>query len=142
MTIVPAALTAKADDKSKIYGQVNPPLTITYTGFVNGDNPAAITAPTISTTATTGTSAGTYQITLSGGAATNYNLTLQNGTLTISRATPVVTWVTPATITYGTALSSSQLSATATVLGTFIYSPPAGTILNAGANQILSVNFT
>src|SRR5258708_38838907 len=66
MTVDKAALTAKADDKSKIYGQANPTLTITYTGFVNGDDPTRITAPTIATTATTGTNVGNYQITLSG----------------------------------------------------------------------------
>jgi len=39
ITVNKAALTAKADDKAKIYNQPkNPPLTITYTGFVNGDN--------------------------------------------------------------------------------------------------------
>jgi len=48
-----ATLTARADDKTKVYGQINPPLTITYTGFVNGDNSVDITVPSISTTATT-----------------------------------------------------------------------------------------
>jgi hypothetical protein len=39
------------------------------------------------------------------------------------------------------ALSATQLNATGSVAGTFVYSPPAGTVLNAGA-QSLSVNFT
>jgi len=58
------------------------------------------------------------------------------------KITPTITWANPADITFGTALSGTQLNATASVDGTFVYSPPAGTILNAGAGQILSVDFT
>ena len=54
---------------------------------------------------------------------------------------PIITWNTPAGITYGTALSSTQLSATANVPGTFTYSPAPGTVLKAGS-QTLSVTFT
>ncbi len=54
---------------------------------------------------------------------------------------PTITWVAPAAITYGTALSSTQLNATANDPGTFTYSPAAGTILSAGT-QTLSANFT
>ena len=36
-------------------------------------------------------------------------------------------------ITYGTALSATQLNATRDVPGTFVYTPAAGTVLNAGA---------
>src|SRR5262249_28837228 len=55
---------------------------------------------------------------------------------------PVVTWNTPAPIVYGTALGASQLNATASVPGTFVYTPPAGTVLHAGTGQTLSVTFT
>ncbi|HWY68996.1 MAG TPA: Ig-like domain repeat protein, partial [Terriglobales bacterium] len=61
--------------------------------------------------------------------------------LTVLPATPTITWANPAAITYGTALSASQLNATATVPGSFTYMPPAGTVLRAG-NQTLSVKFT
>ncbi len=80
------ALTATADNLSKVYGQTLPSLTISYSGFVNGETASSITAPTISTTATTGSSVGPYAISLADGAATNYTLTLQNGTLTITKA--------------------------------------------------------
>jgi len=33
LTITKAALTAKADDQSRVYGQTNPTLTISYTGL-------------------------------------------------------------------------------------------------------------
>jgi hypothetical protein len=86
LTVDKAVLTARADDKTKIYGQPNPALTISYTGFVNGDDSSVITVPTESTTATTGSNVGSYPITLSGGSAVNYNVILQSGTLTITKA--------------------------------------------------------
>ena len=68
--------------------------------------------------------------------------------VTITKATPTINWANPANITYGTPLSSTQLNAVAvnpvtaaTVAGTYVYNPAAGTILNAGT-QTLSVAFT
>ena len=55
--------------------------------------------------------------------------------------TPVITWPAPAAITVGTALSSTQLNATANVAGTFAYNPAAGTKPAVGT-QTLSVTFT
>jgi hypothetical protein len=60
---------------------------------------------------------------------------------TTPQVTPLVTWNTPAAITYGTALSSSQLNASTGVDGTYSYSPSSGTVLGAGT-QTLSVTFT
>src|SRR5207247_2051260 len=59
----------------------------------------------------------------------------------VSNATPTITWSNPADITYGTALSGTQLNATASVPGTFTYTPAAGTVLAFGANQNLHVAF-
>src|SRR4029079_9826972 len=66
------------------------------------------------------------------------------GTTTSTRLTASTTLscTNPADITYGTALSATQLNAPANVPGSFVYSPAAGTVLNAGANQTLSVTFT
>jgi hypothetical protein len=58
------------------------------------------------------------------------------------RATPQVTWSPPASIVYGTPLTTAQLDASANVPGTFTYTPAAGAILDAGAGQPLSVTFT
>jgi hypothetical protein len=57
------------------------------------------------------------------------------------QTTPTITWATPLPIPYGTALSATQLDATTTVPGTFVYSPAVGTVLPLGGN-ILSVTFT
>jgi hypothetical protein len=66
--------------------------------------------------------------------------------LTVTKATPLITWNTPAEVTVGTALSSTQLDATASVNGTsvpgtFVYSPAAGTVMNTVGSQTLSVTF-
>jgi hypothetical protein len=66
----------------------------------------------------------------------------QTYTLTIAKGAPTIAWSDPADITYGTALSATQLNATADVPGTFTYSPAAGTLLDAGNAQTLSVLFT
>ena len=63
-------------------------------------------------------------------------------TIAVAQATPTITWANPASIVYGTALSSAQLDATASVPGTFTYTPAAGTVLGAGNSQTLSVTFT
>ncbi|MDU0457329.1 MAG: multicopper oxidase domain-containing protein [Geobacteraceae bacterium] len=71
----------------------------------------------------------------------NYNINYVNGAMTVTKATPVITWGTPAPITFGTPLSGTQLNATANVGGTFTYSPTAGTVLNT-SSAVLSVTFT
>src|SRR5204862_8117695 len=58
---------------------------------------------------------------------------------TLSRS--AITWANPADIVYGTALSATQLNATASVAGTLTYTPPTGTVLNAGSGQTLHVAF-
>src|ERR1051326_1466062 len=102
-------------------------------------NPSALAA---STTA--------YPVSASFSAAviggTSYLASSATGSLTVTKATPVITWPNPADITYGTALSATQLNATASsngnpVAGTFTYTPAAGTVLNAGNNQALKADF-
>lgn len=61
--------------------------------------------------------------------------------LQVNPATPKLTWNKPAAITYGTPLGSTQLDATASVQGSFAYSPDATTVLTGGV-QTLSVTFT
>ena len=85
LTVNKATLTVTADDKTKQEGEQNPTLTVSYSGFVNGDNASVLTTqPTVSTTATTDSPAGTYPITVSGAAAANYNFTYVSGTLTVT----------------------------------------------------------
>lgn len=84
-------LVVTADDIIKEYGASLPPLTITYTGFVNGDTTSAITPPSITTNATASSDPGTYPILLMNGDADNYQLKLVNGTLTVPGAAITIT---------------------------------------------------
>ena len=66
------------------------------------------------------------------------------------QATPTITWANPADIVYGTALGGrsstparpGRSAGNGSVAGTFTYTPAAGTVLDAGNNQTLSVTFT
>jgi hypothetical protein len=133
--------TVTAASTSRVYGAANPVFTGTITGLSNGAN---ITA-TYSTTATTSSPVGTYPIVPAlvdpSNLATNYTVSLINGTLTVIQAAPVVTWNTPAPIIYGTALSSIQLNASSNVPGTFSYNAPIGAVWDAGT-YTLSALFT
>ena len=74
--------------------------------------------------------------------AANFTTATKTVSINVLKATPVITWANPADITYGTALSATQLNATASTPGTFVYTRLAGTVLNAGTGQTLSVTFT
>jgi hypothetical protein len=59
----------------------------------------------------------------------------------VTKAVPTINWPTPSAISYGTALGAGQLKATASVQGSFVYTPPAGEVLAAGTHT-LSTTFT
>ena len=85
LTVGPATLTGTADDKSRAYGQDNPAFTVTYTGFVNGQDASIVTGTLSgSTTADTNSPVGTYPITVSGQSAPNYTINYVAGTLTVT----------------------------------------------------------
>jgi hypothetical protein len=88
---------------------------------------------------------GTHQVVLT---YTNATQTLTgNATLTVNKASPTLTWPTPAPIYTSTALSATQLDATAkgvtgaSLPGATVYNPAAGSMLTAGTDT-LSVIFT
>ena len=73
--------------------------------------------------------------------SSTYTSASGGSTVTVTKATPTIAWNTPSPITYGTALSATQLDANATVAGIFVYAPALGAILGVGT-QTLSVTFT
>ena len=106
--ITAKALSVTADPQSKIYGSANPALlTATITGFVNSENLASsgVTGTAgVTTTATAGSPVGSYTLTAAIGtlAASNYNFTFVNGSLTVNKR--AATWTTTASSkTYGDA---------------------------------------
>jgi hypothetical protein len=141
LVVSPAPLSVTANNATREYGASNPVFTGTIAGLENGDN---ITA-SYSCSAVTNSPLGTYPIMPAlvdpGNRRTNYIVSLTNGTLTVTTAPSVLSWAAPSAITYGTALGSNQLNATANVPGSFAYSPSNGVVLNTGTN-LLSVLFT
>ena len=100
-TVKPAKMTAKVTNTSRAYGEENPQFSISYSGFVNGEDESVITStPTISTTATKTSNVGEYPITISGGEAKNYEFVYEPGVLTITKAT-LSAKVNEATKVYG-----------------------------------------
>src|SRR5207244_13399531 len=107
-------------------------------GSVKGATASVISStPILSTTAMTNSNVGTYPISITIGilSAADYSFNFVNGTLTVTKATPVINWSNPADITYGKALGGTQLNATVTntndissVAGNFTYNPASGTV--------------
>ena len=113
----------------------NTPTSYSATGLPAGLAVDTTTGAITGTPSATGSFSVTIGVTNAGGTGT---ATLA---VTVAKATPTLTWATPGAITYGTALSATQLNATSGgVAGTFTYSPASGTTPNAGP-QTLSVNF-
>ncbi|WP_197286364.1 Ig-like domain-containing protein [Pedobacter sp. PACM 27299] len=89
LTVNRKTLTIIADEKEKFLAEVNPALTATYSGLANGENSSALSSsPVLTTTATTNSPVGTYDINISGAAADNYAITYQKGTLTVKTDAP------------------------------------------------------
>ena len=92
LTVEKADLTAKVDNKSRLYGDANPEFTLTYTGLKHNETvPAWEQEPTFETTATTQSNVGNYPVNLKNAVAVNYNITPVEGTLTVNKAPLKVT---------------------------------------------------
>src|SRR5260370_1648554 len=123
----PASITyGTALSTTQLNATASVPGTLVYT-------PAAGSIPAAGT--------DTLSVTFTPSDTTNYTTANKTVTLTVTQATPVITWSNPASITYGTALSITQLNATASVPGTLVYTPAAGSVPAAGSDT-LSVTFT
>ncbi|PTR01411.1 gliding motility-associated-like protein [Mucilaginibacter yixingensis] len=117
LTITKAALNITANNQTKVYGAANPALTVAYSGFVNGDNSAALTTqPTVVTTATASSAVGSYPITASGAASGNYNISYTAGALTVTNATLTIA-ANNQTKVYGAANPALTVSYTGFVNG-------------------------
>lgn len=69
-------LTVTANNQAMTYGLLPPALTVSYSGFVNGDTVAALSgSPTLTTAATSFTAAGSYPITVAAGTPSVTSLT-------------------------------------------------------------------
>jgi hypothetical protein len=124
-----------ANPASITYGTALSATQLNATGSVPGTLTYTPAAGTVLT-------AGIHQLTVDFVPADTVNYVGSTGSvsITVNQAVPSITWSNPAAITYGTALSGTQLNATSSVAGTFTYLPASGTILTAGTHQ-LSASF-
>ncbi len=138
ITTPPAGQTDAAGGSASFTVAATGVTPLSYQWQFDGANISGATLANVTVPNLTQASAGSYTVII-----TNQwgSLTSSVAVLTVGKATPTITWASPATITYGVALSSSQLNATASVGGTYSYTPATGVILNAGTTT-LSVTFT
>jgi len=110
LTVTPATLTIRADNQTKVYGAALPALTVSYSGWVNGDTVASLTkAAAIATDATAASHVGTYAITATGAEVADYAITYTSGTLTVTAATLTIR-ADNQTKVYGAALPALTVS--------------------------------
>ncbi len=84
LTVSKAVLTVTAENKECRQGAEMPELSYVYKGFVSGEDEAVLSAvPEISCEVSETAQAGTFLITVSGGAAANYDFVYSSGILTI-----------------------------------------------------------
>ncbi len=96
LTVIKGLVVVRADDQERAYGATNPVLSVSYSGFINGDTASVITGvPEVTTAAdTNSTVAGSpYTITVQSGtlSAANYTFSFASGQLTVTQAVLTVT---------------------------------------------------
>jgi hypothetical protein len=117
LTVSPASLTVRADDRTKVYGAPLPSLTASYEGFVLHEGPGVLGGTLDVTTAAGAASVvGEYPITASGLTSTNYDITFINGTLDVTRA-PLTVRAEDKSKIYGAALPAFTAAYEGFVLG-------------------------
>jgi hypothetical protein len=153
-TVNKKELTVTAQDKSITYGDPEPALTFTYSGFVNSENSNFIdTAPTCGV-AGAHTNASSYTITCSGGVDNNYSFKYVDGQLTVNekqititpdpnqskvygQADPTLTYTHSPALESGDSFTGSLGRATGENVG--LYAINLGT-LSAGSNYELQLS--
>src|SRR5204863_7503281 len=79
--------------------------------------------------------AGTHELRVDVAATAEYEAATARVDIVVTHVQSTIQWPVPAPIVYGTPLSAAQLNATASVPGTFVYEPPAGSIGTGGTPQ-------
>lgn len=95
-----APLTISAENQEMRSNQPLPDLTMSFSGLVNNDTEVDLTLPIISTVATDNSEIGDYEILLTGGESSNYNITLANGVLSIVEILGIIDYENNSISTY------------------------------------------
>jgi hypothetical protein len=105
-TVNPVPLTVTASSAPMTYGQAPPPITPSYSGFVNGDGPGSLhPAPACSTSATASSPAGAYPSDCTGAADPNYVISYAGGVVTVTPAATALADTGPQSIARGTSFA-------------------------------------
>jgi hypothetical protein len=126
LVITKASLTVTANSAERAYGVPNAPLAATITGFQNGDTTANLLgAPSLSTSATTGSDPGRYTISVGMGtlASPDYTFTFQPGTLTVDEA---AVNIVGATVRTSKSIFTSKMTMSATLTNASSGGPAVG----------------
>ncbi len=88
-------------------------------------------------------SAGTHKLntTFTPTDTVDYYIVSANVSINVTKVIPKITWSKLDNINQGTELGNTQLDATASVPGTFVYNPSSETVLSAGTHT-LNTTFT
>ena len=158
--VQPLATVSAADTANGSYGGTTTlSATLTEGGFplagksisftLNGNGVGSATTnssgvATLSNVSLSGINAGSYPSGVGASFAgdSGYQSSNSSNSLTVAKASTSVNWGNPADIIYGTALGSTQLNASGSVPGSFVYTPAAGTVLSSGNGQTLHADFT
>ncbi len=102
VSIAKVALTITAEDKQTAYGSEAPAFTVAYQGFIGEETEAVLGGElAFACEYAVGSNAGEYAITPSGLTAVNYEITFNNGKLTVAKVALTITAEDKDTI-YGT----------------------------------------
>lgn len=92
LTIKKALLTVAADNRTKIYGEKNPALSVSYSGFKNNENETILSSSAVAfTDAKTMSNVGEYVIMVEGANSINYDFEYKQGVFVIEKAQLIIT---------------------------------------------------
>lgn len=138
LTVNKLAATVAADNQTRAFGQPNPMLTGTLTGFLAADNISA----TYATTATPTTDVGTYAITPAlvdpNARLGNYTVTPTAGTLTIMQATQSISFTAPSGVHYGDPDVALGATATSGAAVSYVSSTPSVCTIAAASVHVMA----
>jgi hypothetical protein len=155
ITVNRVGLSVRVNDAQRGYGAGNPPFTVSYTGFVNGDNSSDLGGTLAFNTAANGTSVvGSYPVSASGLTSDNYSISFVEGSLEVIPAGLSIT-IEPASAVYGevpgpytlkyTGFQNGEAPAvligTATFATSAVQGSPVGTY-NVTPGSVTALNYT
>jgi hypothetical protein len=141
LTVNKATPTLAVQGANLTYDGNAHPADFTIAG-VNGDDLTGLVGLTYNGSTAVPVQAGTYAVTATFAGNGDYNPFSATAQIVIAKVLPAIAWADPANIAAGTPLGAAQLDASSSVPGTFRYSQATGTVLGAGAGQVLEVTFT